>query len=220
MLDLAIVVVSIGLVDSLNPSTIGPALYLATAKNAARSVASFTFGVFAVFFLGGLLLALGPGQLLLALIPDLSDTVDHILELVVGAGAIGLGGAAWQGRERIGAHVQRGSERSARSAAVLGAGISAVEFPTAFPYFAVIAAIVGSGFSLPAQIGYVLLFNVAFVTPLLLIILAHWLAAERAEPLLRAVRGWFQRFAGAIVAGILILIGVGLVITGIVGLAT
>ena len=159
-------------------------------------------------------------ELALGVVGEHVGALDRLpLELVVGAGAIGLGVAAWQGRERIGAQVQRGSERSARSAAVLGAGISAVEFPTAFPYFAVIAAIVGSGFSLPAQIGYVLLFNVAFITPLLLIILAHWLAADRAEPLLHAVREWFQRFAGAIVAGILVLIGVGLVITGIVGLA-
>ena len=42
------VVISVGLADSLNPSTVGPALYLATVQKRVVRVAQFTIGVFGV----------------------------------------------------------------------------------------------------------------------------------------------------------------------------
>ena len=53
MVRLVGIVISIGLADSLNPTTIAPALYLATGERARGRVAEFTAGVFAVYFLGG-----------------------------------------------------------------------------------------------------------------------------------------------------------------------
>ena len=53
MLRLIGIVISIGLADSLNPTTIGPALYVATGERARERVAEFTLAVFAVYFLGG-----------------------------------------------------------------------------------------------------------------------------------------------------------------------
>ena len=66
MLRLIGLVISIGIADSLNPTTIAPALYLATAEHARGRVIEFTPGVFGVYLVGGLIIALGPGQLLLA----------------------------------------------------------------------------------------------------------------------------------------------------------
>ena len=48
-------------VDSLNPSTVGPALLLALGANAKRDLAAFLLGVFGTSTLGGLILVLGPG---------------------------------------------------------------------------------------------------------------------------------------------------------------
>jgi len=46
-------VVSIGLADSMNPSTIAPALYLATGKAPLAELTKFTLGVAGAGFLGG-----------------------------------------------------------------------------------------------------------------------------------------------------------------------
>ena len=62
------------------------------------------------------------------------------------------------------------SSTDGRSSAILGATITAVELPTAFPYFAAIAAVVGSGYGVWHQVFLILIFNVAFVLPLLAII--------------------------------------------------
>ena len=49
---LMLVVASIGLADSINPSTIVPALWIASTPRA--HLLSFTIGVFAVYLAGGL----------------------------------------------------------------------------------------------------------------------------------------------------------------------
>src|SRR5204863_530160 len=62
------VAISVGLADSLNPSTVGPALYLATLKGRVWRVTQFKIRVFSVTFVGGLVLTIGPGRLLLGLV--------------------------------------------------------------------------------------------------------------------------------------------------------
>ena len=91
MLDLVAIVVSIALVDSLNPSTVGPALYLATAKDARGGLARFTAGVFGVSLIGGLALALGPGELILSAVPHPSAAAKHSIELGLGVAALLFG---------------------------------------------------------------------------------------------------------------------------------
>jgi hypothetical protein len=58
MLGLLLVVAWIAVFDSLNPSTMGPALYLATTGRGPRRVDAFALGIFVVSFAGGLVLAL------------------------------------------------------------------------------------------------------------------------------------------------------------------
>ena len=84
MLRLVGLVLSVGLADSLNPTTVTPGLYLATVPRPVVRVAQFTTGVFAVNLAGGLVLTLGPGRLLLGLIPHPHRTAKHVIELVAG----------------------------------------------------------------------------------------------------------------------------------------
>lgn len=69
------VAISVGLADSLNPSTVGPALYIATGRQRVWRVTQFTIGVFGISFVGGLVLTIGPGRLLLGLVPHPQGTV-------------------------------------------------------------------------------------------------------------------------------------------------
>src|SRR5690242_12214511 len=78
------IALSVGRADSLNPSTVGPALYLATTPRRVRRILAFTLGVFGVNLLAGTLLAVGPGRLVPALFPHPRKTVVHALELAAG----------------------------------------------------------------------------------------------------------------------------------------
>ncbi len=212
MLGLLVLVGSIGLADSLNPSTIVPAIYLATTARARIGLLSYTFGVFSVYALGGVLLLLGPGQLLLSALPHPSRTVKHALELAVGVVAVTVACVVWLTRVRLQERVPVARDTRPRAAFVLGAGIMVVELPTAFPYFAAVAAIVGSGYALPVQVGYLFVFNFLFVSPLLAIVCIQRFAGDRAMRMLDRFGGWLQRNSPAILA---LLLGV----AGIIGIA-
>ena len=212
------IAISVGLADSLNPSTAGPALYLATAHRGAWRVAQFTIGVFGVNLAGGLLLTIGPGRLLLGLVPHPQGTVRHVIEFVAGVVLLAAAVALWVGRRSLARRELPGRGGGSRSALVAGASIAAVELPTAAPYLAVIAGIVASTAQLPEQIGLLVLYNVAFVLPLLAIIVVVLLAGERAEPWLRKGGAWLQRRWPVVLAGLLLFVGSVLSVLGGSGL--
>ena len=84
MLKILALVVTVALGDSLNPSTIGPALLIASGKRARVAVLEFTLAVFVVHFAGGAILLLGPGHVLLSLVNKLAPTTRDALELAAG----------------------------------------------------------------------------------------------------------------------------------------
>src|SRR5206468_5840229 len=59
---LAILVLSVSAIDSLNPSTIAPAAVRALGERPARRVVLFTLGVFVASTAGGLVLLFAVGQ--------------------------------------------------------------------------------------------------------------------------------------------------------------
>jgi cytochrome c biogenesis protein CcdA len=217
--DLIVLVVSIGIVDSINPSTIGPAAYLATARDAQRGLVGFALGVFAASLAAGLALTLGPGQLLISAIPHVSRETKHLIELGLGVAALVLGIVLWRRRETVASTVRKGRLPRGRSSFALGAGIIAVELPTAFPYFAVIAAIVGSDVGVLTQIALLVLFNALFVAPVLVIVVMRRLASARADRWLVAVRHWIDERAGELLAAVLLAAAIALIAVGGIGVA-
>jgi cytochrome c biogenesis protein CcdA len=212
------VAISVGLADSLNPSTVGPALYLATVRNRVWRVTQFTIGVFGVTFAGGLVLTIGPGRLLLGLVPHPQGTVRHVIELVAGVVLLIVAVALWLGRRSLARHELPGRSGGGGSALIAGASIAAVELPTAAPYFAVIAGIVASSASVPQQIGLLALYNVAFVLPLLVIVVVIVFGGERADRWLQRGGAWLQRRWPVVLAGLLLFVGSVLAVLGGTGL--
>jgi cytochrome c biogenesis protein CcdA len=218
MLRLAGVAISIGLADSLNPSTVGPALFLATAGKPVMRVTLFTIGVFTVNLAAGIVLTIGPGRLLLGLLPHPQRTVRHVIELVAGVILLAAAVALWLGRRSLARRELPMRNGGGGSAFITGASIAAVELPTAVPYFAVIAAIVASNASVPQAIGLVALYCAGFVLPLLAIIAILLVAGERANGWLQRGRDWLQRRWPVVLATLLLLVGSGLTVLGGSGL--
>lgn len=217
MLKIVALVVTVALGDSLNPSTIGPALFIASAERARLAVLEFTLAVFVVHFAGGAVLLLGPGHLLLSLANNLSQTTRDVLELAAGLALLLTGMVIWHQRHRLARKRLPTPNPRRRSSFLLGATIIAIELPTAFPYFAAITAILGAADDTPAQLSLLALYNLCFILPLLAILITLLLAGGRAgEKLIRAreilKRRWPEVFA-------VVLCGLGLVLAGFAGAA-
>lgn len=212
------IVVSLGLADSLNPSTIAVALYLATGERAKERVFEFTIGVFAVYFLGGAVIALGPGQLLLSLVPHPSHTTKYVIEVAVGAAMLVAAVVLWVHRERLAERDPPQLDPKGRASWVLGASITVVELPTAFPYFAAIAAIVGSGAGPVRQLLLLLLFNVCFVLPLLGIVAVLAFGGSNTDRLLAVGRDFLQKHWPDVLSALALVAGIIVIALGVTGL--
>jgi cytochrome c biogenesis protein CcdA len=212
--------ISIGLADSLNPTTIAPALYLATGDQARRRVIEFTISVFVVYFLGGALIAIGPGALLRSLVPHIQATLRHSVEIAAGIGLLIAAGVLWRSRERLVARGLPASNPKGRSSALLGASITALELPTAFPYFAAIAAVLASGLGPLRQLFLLLVFNICFIAPLLAIIATLTFAGPRSERLLAKGRSYLERRWPHTLAILFLIVGLFALVFGVTGLGS
>ena len=216
---LALLVLGIALVDGLNPSTIAPALVLAVRQRGVVLVSMFTVGVFVPSLAAGVLVVVGPGGALLDLIPHVGPHAKHLIEIGAGVALAIFAGVLWIHRGRVASGMSREPPGGAMGAAGLGAGIILAELPTAIPYFAALAAIVGSSATLAVQLELVALFNVAFVLPLLVILATRLLAGPRSERLLELTRGVLDRYIGVVLPCAVGLLAAALLVVGVLGIA-
>lgn len=217
MLVLLALVASIALVDSLNPSTVGPALLLALGEHAVRDMTAFLIGVLGTSTVAGLVLVLGPGRALLAIAAKPRPHVVHLIEVAVGVVVLLVAGALWIRRERLAGGLAE-SLGDRFSPMALGAVIIVAELPTAFPYFAALAAIVESRQPIAAQVLLVVVFNLCFCAPILILLGAVIVGGERAQAVTTSARHYLERYAAVLIPILLGLLGAAILAVGLVGL--
>ena len=218
---LAVTVMAIALPDCINPTLIGGELFVATGGHPRRRTAAFTLAALTVTFLFGLAFALGLGDLILSLLPRPGATVKYGLitaaGLVLAVGGIGV----WIRRKRL-VNSRRAEDhgRSHGSASLLGAGIGGLELLTAFPYFAAIGLIVGSGVSQSSQLFLLVLYCVVYGLPLIAIAGVFAVMGERGESVVRPLGDWLFAHWPVIVGPMTAVIGLGVLVFGIVELSS
>jgi cytochrome c biogenesis protein CcdA len=213
---LMLLVASIAIADSLNPSTVVPALWMASTPR--THLLSFTVGVLAVYLAGGLVLVFGPGPALISALHHLQGTFEHALEAGAGVVVLGVALGLWRSRhnQQIARLPQPGCSRA--SAFVLGAGIMAVELPTAFMYFGAISAVLASHQVAVVEVALLVLYNALFLVPLVAILAIRRLAGQRAERWLASVWERLIGYGQLLLAGLTGCAGAALVIIGLTGL--
>jgi cytochrome c biogenesis protein CcdA len=216
MLKLALTIFAIALADCLNPSLIGGELFVATRPHPRRGVAAFTVGAWATTFLFGLALALGLGDLILSLVPKPGATVRYGLLTATGFVMV-LGAVIIVIRRRAlaaSAPIDQG-QGTHGSAALIGAGLAGVELLTAFPYFAAIALIVGSGVSNAEKLLLLVLHYVIYTLPLIAIAVVFAVMGDRGERVLRPTGDWLTTHWPFVVGPVTGVIGAGVLDCGI-----
>jgi cytochrome c biogenesis protein CcdA len=216
---LVLLVVSVGLADSLNPATVVPALVYALGANGRRDVAAFTAGVFATSTAGGLVLVFGPGQALLAIVSHPRPRIVHAVEAGAGLVLLAVAVFLWVKRADVARRLARQRVRRERGALLLGVAIMATELPTALPYFGTLVAIVEGAHSNLARLLLVGLYNIVFVAPLLVLLAVLAASGERGAAIAAEARIQLVRRAPVLVPVVLGLLGVALAAFGLVKLS-
>jgi cytochrome c biogenesis protein CcdA len=211
-------VIGIGLLDAANPATVVPALYLAAGPNGVKSVAGFLAGFAAANMALGALLVLGPGEAIKRHVPHAGDHTKHVIELAAGGFLLVVAAALWWQRHRVSHQVAAGTKHLDRNSLVLGAGIAVVEIPTAVPYFAAIAVIVGSGERAAVEVLLLAIFNLCFLLPVILLLGLRMLAGERSRAFLFRLRGRIDAWLGTLAPALVAVLGLALVVVGGIGL--
>jgi cytochrome c biogenesis protein CcdA len=210
MVAVTILVVWIAAIDSLNPSTVLPAVVLGLADDGPRRILLFASGVFTVSVAGGTTLIFALGRTVLTRAAHPTAHTRHLSELVAGVVLLALAALLWAARGRIRARLELRRKATGGSAFGLGAVIMAVELPTAFPYFAALLATIETVRSAAGEVALATVYNVAFVLPLLLIAVLAARARGRVARLSAAV----ERVGPAVLPIGVAFVGVALVAVG------
>ena len=149
----------------------------------------FTAAVFAVYLLGGALIAIGPGELLRSLVPHIPHTAEYIVEIVVGVALLIAAALLWRNRgAAVDARAARRSTRSAVERAARGDdhgrraadGVPVLRRDRRDPRLQPRRG--------ARQLVLLFIFNVCFVLPLIGIVLVLTFAGPRSERLLVSAR--------------------------------
>jgi len=214
MLAATAVVAALGVADSINPVTILVAMYLGSGPDPARRLGGFIAGVFGVYLAGGLALMLGPAELLHGALAGVEIPGADAAALVAGAGLLVIAVAVWTRRTHLARVPLPDALMRPGSAVALGAVVTVLDLPTAFPYFGAIAVIVSADLGTVSQLVLLGIFNLLYVLPLALVLVARLALGPRGHTVLAQARGAVQRIAAPLLAAGAGGIGVLLVVRG------
>jgi cytochrome c biogenesis protein CcdA len=205
---------ALALVDSINPSALVVTLYLLSRERVATQVVVYVAAIFVTYLTLGAVMMAG----LDAVLPSLSVPGGGRLGLIA-QGLVGLALFLYAIRAPPTAKSTPRVEASATSyaaLATLGVTVTALELPTAVPYFGAIALLTSAELPLARWLPLLLLYNAVFVLPPLLLLAGHVVFGRRLDARYADLRERLQAGARETMLWIFGLVGGGLVFWSVV----
>ena len=193
-MDTYLAVFGLALLDSVNPSALVITLYLLSQSTAPARVMSYISAIFVTYLAVGVLLLLGLDAFLASFEDVLSSPGAYAVQGVVGAAMLVYSFVpSSEGKE-----AKRFKKPSATSFAglfLLGASVTLLELPTAFPYLGATAILSNAGLEPSQWLPVLVIYNLIFVLTPTLLVLGHALLGERLGTRYAALRERLQREA-------------------------
>jgi cytochrome c biogenesis protein CcdA len=209
---LLVSLVAIAALDSLNPTATALQIYLlSTPQPIARSIA-FIFGVFFAYWTAGLLVILGLRSLIVSMIANanVSFPEPHIytIQLLIGL-ALLIAGFSFESSPQADQE-KRPKKLTPDRTFLLGMAMTILEFPTALPYLAAIEQIARAKLAIFSLMGVLALYNLVFVSPLIMLLGIYMLFHRQSTILLhrinRAIAIWSPKILRTLLLGLGILL--------------
>jgi cytochrome c biogenesis protein CcdA len=212
-------VLFLALLDSINPSAIVVTLYLLSTagSRALRQVTVYVATIFVTYLLLGVLMVLGLGVVLPSVGEILRGRPGLIVQSLVGLALLAFSLTAEKHPESTQA-VSRPAASTYAALVLLGVSVTAMELPTAIPYFAAIALIAEAELAIRSWGPLLVTYNVIFVLPPIALLLGHLVLHNRLAGPYAALRQRLERGARETMLWVVGLVGGWLFVTGVIEL--
>ena len=205
---------ALALVDSINPSAIVVTLYLLSRERMAAQVVVYVAAIFLTYLTLGAMMMSGID----ALLPSVRTAGGGRLEFIV-QGLIGLAMllyAIWAPTTAKSAPRVEPGASSVVALALLGLTVTALELPTAVPYFGAVALLTTADLPVTRWLPLLVLYNAIFVLPPVLLLVGHILFGRRLDARYANLRERFQARARETMLWIVGSVGSGLLVWSVV----
>ena len=205
---------ALALVDSINPSAIVVTLYLLSHDRVPAKVVVYVATIFLTYLTLGAMMMLGFD----ALLPSLRTVGSGRLGFIA-QGLVGLAMLLYAIRAPTTAKSARRVEPGASTyaaLALLGVTVTAMELPTAVPYFGAIALLTTADLPMARWLPLLVLYNAIFVLPPVLLLMGHIVFGRRVDARYAKLRERLQAGARETMLWIFGLVGGGLLVSSVV----
>src|SRR6185503_11595166 len=212
-------VLLLALVDSINPSAIVVTLYLLSTAGSGVLVRVIVYvsAIFVTYLLLGVMMVLGIESLLPSLGGMFRGRGGLIAQSLVGLALLIYSLTASTNRQSSPA-IARPSASTYAALVMLGVSVTAMELPTAMPYFAAIALISEAGLPVRAWAPLLGLYNLIFVLPPIALLVGHLVLQGRLAEPYAALRQRLESGARETMLWVAGLVGGALFVTGVIEL--
>lgn len=171
--------VGIALVDSINPSALIVTLQLLANRAPLSAVLVYIGSVFATYTAVTVLLVLGLGAVLAPLSTLLESRAANVVLAVLGAAMLGYAVFSKNPKDAPEKPPRQYSNRAMGGLILLGVTVTVMELPTALPLLGAVGLLTSANLPTEAWVTLVLVYNVIFVLPPLLLTFGFRWLGER-----------------------------------------
>jgi len=198
--------------DVLNPVLFTFMVYAAGTRRPVIASGAMLLGHTAAYFVGGIVIAIGLERISERLANPL--TIDFVIEFII---AVVLLWLALRSRKDTGKRPdEQTPEFTPWSAFGFGAIVNIIGIPFAVPYFAAIGQFLKSDLSTGGVVLALLLYNLVYALPFLMIPIMTAVMGERSKPILARVNNFMERVSGYLMPVLLGVVGLALLADAIV----
>jgi cytochrome c biogenesis protein CcdA len=206
--------VTVALIDSINPNAIAVQIYLLSTPKPIKRSLSFIVGDFLTNLIAGLLITFGLSQVIFQIFSRFSE-IFYLFQFLLGIALVLLGCYFYKvfSREK---NIKKSNSLKPIHAFFLGVTIALSEAPTALPYLAAIEKIAQKNLSFSQIIELLTIYNLVFICPLIVLLLIYLCFQQESVVVLDYIQLFVNRWIPKIMRLIVVIFGLVLIVDSIV----
>jgi len=215
MISITIIFIPILVTDVINPVLLAAVIFALGSNRPYLNSLLIVSGWFVVYYISGIILALGLDSIVKFL--ENPRPIDFYIETVIAFLLIWLAFRIRQpeNNKRKKKEFDESDTLKPAGAFIIGASINLIGLPFAIPYFAALDQILKADLDWVPSLTALLIYNLLYILPFVLLILIRLIFREQSDPLLSKLNEWMEKIGAVLMPLLLILLAIALLVDAI-----